>query len=67
MGKVIGIFFLLWLIVFLAGCTSGSSGFCDVASPIRPAKGETKTLSDALKGQLAVHNAKGERLCDWRG
>jgi len=62
MGKVI---ILLLAALLLAGCATGGSGFCDIAKPIRPAKGETATLSDTLVEQLRTHNATGEKLCRW--
>ncbi|MFC3324248.1 hypothetical protein [Mesorhizobium cantuariense] len=54
------------LVLLLAGCTSTGGSFCAAGHPIRPAKAEVATLSDASVAAILAHNEKGRKLCGWR-
>ena len=54
------------ILLVLAGCTTVGGSFCAVEHPIRPAKAEVATLSDASVAAILAHNEKGQKLCGWR-
>lgn len=55
----------LLMTIALASCSHGSGSFCAAAKPIRPAKGETVTLSPQLRDAVLEHNKTGASLCGW--
>lgn len=59
MGKVI----LVGVTLFLAGCTTGQSTFCDAAKYITLEKGEIKKLSLKTKQGILAHNRKVKKFC----
>ena len=54
------------MLTALASCNDGSGSFCAAAKPIRPAKGETVTLSPQLRDAVLEHNKTGASLCGWK-
>ena len=56
----------LAMLTALASCNDGSGSFCAAAKPIRPAKGETVTLSPQLRDAVLEHNKTGASLCGWK-
>lgn len=47
-----------------SGCARTIGDFCDVASPIRPAKADQ--VADTTKAQVIAHNLYGAQHCGWR-
>ena len=44
--------------------SSGSKGYCLIASPINPTENDVLVISDDLVDDLLVHNEIYDRLCE---
>jgi hypothetical protein len=44
--------------------SSGSKGYCLIASPINPTEADIEVISDDLVDDLLVHNEIYDRLCE---
>lgn len=58
---------LLALLINVSGClsmSSGSKGYCLIASPINPTESDIEVISDDLVDDLLVHNEIYDRLCE---
>lgn len=60
-------FAVLGFAVLFTACApvQSKSEFCKIASPIRPALGESKTLSKQLRDQIDLYDSQGAALCGW--
>jgi hypothetical protein len=56
---------LILIFLLLAGCTTASGSFCDIAGPIRLSPQTVDALSEGEVAAALAHNKKGERLCGW--
>ncbi|RWO68980.1 MAG: hypothetical protein EOS17_16940 [Mesorhizobium sp.] len=58
---------IAWMcFVTLTGCTTVGGSFCAIEHPIRLARAEVETLSDASTTAILAHNEKGAKLCGWK-
>lgn len=55
---------LMSTLAFLNGCETANSGFCAVASPIRPSVSDH--LTEGTQRQILAHNEYGRSACHWR-
>ena len=57
---------LIAALVMLAGCTTATGTFCDIAHPIRLSQKTIAAMSDAEVKEVLIHNRTGAKLCRWR-
>jgi Zn-dependent protease with chaperone function len=65
MGSLIRPIATIALLATVAGCTTPSGSYCQVAKPIRLSSPVVDAMSDAEVRAVLTHNTTGARLCGW--
>lgn len=52
--------------LLLAGCTTASGDYCDIAKPIYMSNGTIDVMTDAETQAVLRHNLAGSALCRWQ-